>query len=306
MGRVNDLPVTRIGQPTMSRIHHRAAILLGLVSASAPLQSQRVAADAALPGRVVEVAAGEYAFRAPDTIPAGLTTFRLRQEGRVTGGTHLGPWGRDSLVTHAGDATAGFHMLWVVRLDPGRTAADLFAAERDRTPMPGRIIGGPGFAYPPGATNATMTLEPGNYVLACFVGAAREDRNRYHLLKGMFRPLTVLPSGSVAAPLPRPDVILTVDSADQVTFSTPITRAGRWRMLVRNHSTKRLELAVVRVFPHHTAEEALAWRRRDGKPPVSEPWGGLAGVAQGDSLLTTITFVPGTYIAHGATIQVGE
>jgi len=290
----------------MRRLDYRAALLLGMAGASTPLQGQAVAANTELPGHIVNVAAGEYAFSAPDTIPGGLTTFQLRQDGRVKGGTHLGPWGRDSLVTHEGDATAGFHMLWVVRLDAGRTAADLFAAARDGTPLPGRIIGGPGFAYPPSTTNATMMLEPGNYVLACFVGSAREDRSRYHLLKGMFRPLTVVPPRGEPLPLPRPDVIVTVDSADQLTFSTPISRPGRWRVLVRNKSAKRLELAVVRVFPGHTAEEALAWRRRNGKPPVSEPWGGLAGVAQGDSLLTTITFVPGTYIAHGATIRVGD
>jgi hypothetical protein len=280
------------------------ALLVG--AGIAPLSAQGAASDSLLPGHTVDVSAGEYAFRAPDTIPAGLTTFRLRQEGRVKDGMRLSPAGRDSLVTHAGDATGGFHMLWVVRLDSGSTAADLFRAERDRAPMPGRILGGPGFAYPPGTTNATMMLEPGNYVLACFVGSAREDRNRYHLLKGMFRPLTVLPANGAPAPLPAPDVVLTIDSADQVTFSTPITRAGPWRVLVRNNSAKRLELAIVRVLPGHTAEEARGWRRREGKPPVSEPWGGLAGVSKGDSMLTTINFIPGTYITHGTTIQIQD
>lgn len=291
----------------MRHVCRSAALLAGIASGGATsVGAQEAAADSLLPGRVVDVAAGEYAFRAPDTVAAGLVTFRLRQEGRVKAGVHLSPAGRDSLVTHAGDATAGFHMLWVVRLDSGRTAADLFRAERDRAPIPGRIIGGPGFAYPPGTANATMTLHPGNYVLACFVGSAREDRNRYHLLKGMFRPLTVVPAAGPPPRLPAPDVILTIDSADQATFSTPITRAGPWRMLVRNNSPKRVEVAIVRIFPGHSAEEALAWRRRDGRPPVSEPWGGLAGVARGDSMLTTITFVPGTYIAHGVTIRIGE
>jgi hypothetical protein len=197
-------------------------------------------------------------------------------------------------------------MLWVVRLDSGRTAADLFAAERDRSPMPGQILGGPGFAYPPGTTNATMVLPPGDYVLACFVGSAREDRNRYHLLKGMFRALTVLPSSAAPLPLPDPDVVVTVDPANQVTFSTPISRAGPWRMLIRNEGKQRLEFAFVRVLPGHTAEEARAWRRREGKPPVSEPWGGVAGVATDDSMLTTIRFIPGTYIAHGTTIVIAD
>lgn len=283
------------------------ALFIGAVaSGSAPLAAQGAAADTTLPGHIVDIAAGEYAFRAPDTIPAGLTTFRLRQEGRVRHGTHLSPAGRDSLVTHAGDATDGFHMLWVVRLDSGRTAGDLFVAARDRTPMPGQILGGPGFAFPPGTTNATMTLKPGNYVLACFVGSAREDRNRYHLLKGMFRPLTVVPSHTAPTLQPAPDVVVTIDSADQTTFSMPITRAGPWRMLVRNLGKQRLEFGIVRVFPGHTAEEARAWRRRDGKPRVSEPWGGVVGVARGDSMLTTLELTAGTYLAHGTAIVVKE
>ena len=47
-------------------------------------QSTRVkASPSSLPGRVVNVRAAEFAFRAPDTIPAGLTTFRLLQTGMV-------------------------------------------------------------------------------------------------------------------------------------------------------------------------------------------------------------------------------
>ncbi len=263
-------------------------------------------AGANLPGQVVDVAASEYAFRSPDTIASGLTTFRLRQEGRVRSSAKLSPAGRDSLALHEGDPTDGLHMLWVVRLDSGKTAADLYAAERADVTTPwAHVIGGPGFAFPPQSTNATMLLEPGNYVLACYVGAARENRRRYHLLKGMFRALTVVPSSTPAAPMPDPDVVATFGAGDSVHFSRPITKAGSWKILVRNATGRRGVFGIKRLLAGHSAAESAAWRRSNGKPPVSEPWGGLAGVAAGDSMLTTIDFIPGTY-ASGGTVFVVE
>jgi hypothetical protein len=272
-----------------------------------PSAPQGATSDTILPGYIVDVAAGEYAFRAPDTIAAGLVTFRLRQEGRVAGGTHLSQADRQDLVTHGGDPTDGFHMLWVVQLDSGRTAADLFAAARADAATPwARLLGGPAFAYPPRTTNATMSLAPGNYVLVCYVGAAREDRRRYHFLKGMFRPLTVVPSSGESQPIPAADVVATIDSANRLELSKPVATAGTWRILVRNQGSRRVEFGIVRVHDGHTAEEALAWRRQDGQPPVAEPWGGVVGLARGDSMLTSVELVPGTYLANGATIVVTE
>jgi hypothetical protein len=287
----------------------RAALCIAALPAlSTALEAQAIA-DAALPGHVVEVAASEYAFRAPDTIPAGVITFRLRQEGRAAGGAQLSLMERQELVSHGGDDTDGFHMLWVVQLDSGRTAAELYAAERDDVATPwARLIGGPAFAFPPHTTNATMSLAPGNYVLACFVGAAREDRRRYHLLKGMFRPLTVVASSGAPASVPLPHVVATVDSSGAVHWSVPAVTAGTRRLLVRNQSPRRLEFTIARVQDGHTAEEALAWRRQDGTPPIMVPWGGVVGVARGDSMLTTVELIPGTYVSRPrrATLVVTE
>jgi hypothetical protein len=290
-----------------SRALRFAAGLPLLALLAVPASAEPAPAQEPLSGRVVEVAASEYAFRSPDTIPAGLTTFRLRQEGRVRNGANLSPAGRDSLALHEGDPTDGMHMLWLVRLDPGKTAADLYAAQRADAPAPwAHVIGGPGFAFPPRSTNATLRLEPGQYVLVCYVGAAREDRRRYHLLKGMFRPLTVSPSDAPAAPMPEPDVVVTFGAGRSVAFSRPITKAGAWKVLVRNATDRRGVFDIRRILPGHTAAEAASWRRADGKPPVSEVWGGLAGVAAGDAMLTTIDFVPGTYVARGTTFVVAE
>ncbi len=198
-------------------------------------------------------------------------------------------------------------MLWIVRLDSGRTAADLYEAERAGRATPwAHLLGGPAFAFPPRAANATMSLMPGSYVLACFVGAAREDRRRYHLLKGMFRPLTVVASNMAAEPAPAPHAIATIDLSDSVHWSAPVAKAGIWRILVRNQSPRRVEFGVARVHEGHTAEEARAWRRRDGKPPVAEPWGGVIGIGRGDSLLTNLELIPGTYLVAGTILVIEE
>lgn len=248
-----------------------------------------------LPGRVVNVMASEYSFTAPDSVPAGLTTFRLEQHGRISRGRTVRE--RDSLVKHEEDATAGFHMLWVVRLNPGITVSDFYRAlQGDSTAKVGRILGGPGFAFPPRSTNATLLLEPGRHVLVCYIGSARDDRTRYHALKGMFRALEVVPgSMAVSDPDVETDLQVTI-SRDQIYRRGDIETAGAWRMKVNNTGPDATEFSIVRVLDGHTAQESLAWRRRDGKPPVDMPWGGLSAVPPGGHVVTTIDMIPGTYI----------
>lgn len=254
--------------------------------------------SAALPGQVVDVAAGEFFFQAPDSIPAGLTTFRLRQIGLVHQRMIAGGAARDSMAADPADQTRGFHMLWLVRLDSGKTAADFYRAVQAREPWPwARSLGGPGFAMPPGTSNATLVLEPGNYVITCFVGSAHEDRRRYHLLNGMFRALTVLPNPAPVAAMPAPDVVVRVSESGALQYSAPIL-AGRRVLRIENAGPRPYEFSVRRVVPGRTTAEALAWRRPvdfPRTPPPFEPLGGLSDVPSGGSLTTTMNFEPGDY-----------
>lgn len=256
-----------------------------------------------LPGKVVDVAAGEFYFQAPDTISAGLTTFRLRQMGLIRRRVLAGGVAQDSGAAEHGDGTRGFHMLWVVRLDTGRTAADLYrAAQAGEAGTVGRIIGGPGFAPPPRITNATLTLAPGNYVLVCFVGSARQDRSRYHLLNGMFKALTVVPAHSTPPPDPDPDVVMRLTAGGALELSSPVM-AGRRLIRVENPGAKRSEFQIRRVLPGHTTTEAIAWRRADN-PATAMPFeilGALSDVPPGGSMLTTITLEAGDHFVGNAT-----
>lgn len=247
----------------------------------------------ALPGRVVDVKAGEFFFLAPDTIPAGVTTFRLLQTGMMATRHKEGVTGR-ALVADQGDNTRGFHMLWVVRLDSGKTVADLHraaqAGERETRWTP--QLGGAASILPPLTTNVTMDLPPGNYALVCYVGSARADRSRYHLLHGMARPLTVVAAAGARAPAPRVDVVATITGDGIVTFSRPI-RAGRTVIRVENSTDRNWEFKFQRIPDGMTGIEFLA-QTADAEPGVSI--GGLSSVPPGRSVITTLEFTRGEFI----------
>ena len=90
---------------------------------------------------VVSLAATEYAFEAPDTIPAGWTNFRMANRGQE------------------------IHYGHIVRLEPGRTVQELVEAyaEAIRTsgPRPKWVsrFGGPGGAFPGDSSSVTQYLE---------------------------------------------------------------------------------------------------------------------------------------------------
>lgn len=158
-----------------------------------------------LPGRVVEVEAGEFFLRAPDTISAGLVTLRLRQIGDLltdrakAEAENLAPATPDNDPTPAtdlprtdivayitgtgqvrleGTVHSGRQSIMVInnapksyefmvhRLRPGRTADDAVSWERtDGTPHPFASQGGLS-DIPPGATRlTTIAFAAGNYVI---------------------------------------------------------------------------------------------------------------------------------------------
>src|SRR5881392_3749457 len=145
----------------------------------------RPAPRAAAPN-VVTLTATDYAFAVPDTIPAGLTTLRLVNQGKE------------------------LHHASLVRLGDGKTIADfragLDAAMKNHTPPPPWIAfaGGPNAVTVGDTAWATQALEPGSYVLVCWIPSAD---GAPHIMKGMLRPIAVVGPAAVAVPEPPTDIV---------------------------------------------------------------------------------------------------
>jgi hypothetical protein len=126
----------------------------------------------------------------------------------------------------------------------------------------------------------------------CFIGSAHADRTRYHLLNGMYRALTVLPSSGPWAAAPAVDVIATIGQGDVVTFSKPL-QAGRVVMRVVNETDKDLEFKFQRPPDGVSGKEFLT------TPQVltsATAGGGLSSVPARTSVITTLDFKAGDYV----------
>jgi hypothetical protein len=122
--------------------------------------------EATAPSAVGDIVMTDFAFAVP-TITAGTHTFRVVNNGPQT------------------------HEVTVVRLNDGVTADHYMAAMAPgaTAPPPGVVVGGNG-ALSNGRTNwFSMTFEPGNYVMLCFVPDVADGQP--HIMKGMMQPFTV-------------------------------------------------------------------------------------------------------------------
>ena len=251
-----------------------AAILILSACASGDGSADSAAtADRAAPEapRVVTVTARDYTFEAPDTVPAGMTTFRL-----VNAGPEL-------------------HHVQLIRLDSGRTMTDVREglANAHAGPLPGWMVtvGGPNAPAPQAEAVATLDLQPGNYAIVCVIPS---PDGTLHVMKGMARPLTVTPSGSAtAAAPPKADVtIRLVDYAFDMPATVP---PGRRTFRVENAAAQPHELFIAQLAPGKKATDLVAWSEKMQGPPPGKPLGGATFMAKDVVNYFTVDLEPGTY-----------
>jgi hypothetical protein len=216
---------------------------------------------------VVTILAHEYALQLPDTLPAGLTTVRLQNDGKAP------------------------HEAAFVRLDGDKTPADVITAMNTPGPDPAWMhwVGGPAAFPGRGLQTVTLTLAPGRYVVIC--GVPGPDGHP-HAMSGMYKTLTVVPSSRVVA-APVTDVAVTMVDYDY-KWSTPIS-AGTHTIGVTNAATQGHHMIVVRLAPGKSIPDLLTWFG-DGKGPPPMTWGsGVTSLSPGTTAYLTANFLPGTY-----------
>jgi len=222
---------------------------------------------------VVNITGTDFAFQAPDTIPAGLTTLKFVNAGKEP------------------------HQAVLMRIDSGKTMADVATLMKDpNAKVPGWI------AFPTGAngvvpgdsSNATATLVPGHYALLCFISS---PDGTPHANKGMVHPIEVTASTAPAAAEPTAD--LTITEKDYTwDLSAPIT-AGTHTFRVENAGPQVHEISIFQLAPGKTTKDFQAWVAGGMKsaPPAAEA-GGVIGPmpVAGDHGFFTKTFAAGKYL----------
>jgi hypothetical protein len=262
----------------MSLFHSRSLLpFVALVAACATKDASKSAsasdsthtAVAAVKPHQMTVLATDYKFEAPDQVPSGMMTVHL-----VDNGSEL-------------------HHVAFVKLNEGKTVADVEQAMKTQGPMPKWAVdhGGVNPPHPGGGmTSTTQMLEPGNYALICFIPSAD---GMPHFAKGMVRPLTVTASTDPSAPAPEADIVMTLNDYS-FTTSKPIT-AGKHTIKIENSGTQSHELLLARLAPGKKAEDVPVWAEKPVGPPPAEPIGGVPAIPNGTTAFITANFTPGDY-----------
>lgn len=276
--------VTRVlGRRSLFVVAPSLALMLG-VARTSPAQSADGAAGAAARTpvvastdprarpNVVTVVTREFAFDMPDSLPAGLTTFRLRNAGRQP------------------------HHLMLYRLDAGRQLPDVHAALSAGGAHPPwmQAVGGPNAVVGDRESVGTLLLLPGRYVAFCHV---KSPDNVLHFEKGMMKLITV-----VAAPHTAMQRAITPIAADlHVTLSdyafrfSHVPTRGRHRIAVTNRGRQPHEFILSKLLPGRTNADFVHWMdTQNGLAPV-RPYGGATDLPPGGTIVLDIDLEPGRY-----------
>jgi uncharacterized cupredoxin-like copper-binding protein len=188
---------------------------------------------------------------------------------------------------------AVLHHVQLVRLDSGKTFADMQAAmQKPNAAPPAWIvsIGGPNGADPKSATNATVNLSPGNYAMLCFVDIPDKVP---HLAKGMVRPLVVTSAASGGT---EPVADITVSLTDYAfTVKAGTLTGGKHVVKLSNDGAQDHELVIVRLHPGKTMQDLGAWAAKFEGPPPANGVGGVSGVVKGGIAYFEADLTPGNY-----------
>lgn len=245
-----------------------ALIVAAIISWGCGEKSPQPAAAPTQPKpNVVTIEAVDYSFTGPGTVPAGVTTLRL--------------------VNHGKD----LHHLMLIRLDDGKTVADLMALKpTDAQPTWATEVGGPNAAEPGGEASATLTLEPGRYAMVCFIPTVEGIP---HIAKGMSSTLEVGPASGPAAAEPAADVVLTLAEYN-FSFSTPLT-VGSHVILVENAGGQAHEVVLIRLEPGKSVQDFLTWEEKRHGPPPAHLMSGMGALQTGRHAIFSGDFTPGDY-----------
>lgn len=219
------------------------------------------------PEATLRIVARDFAFEAPDTLPAGPARLTFINEGRE------------------------YHHAQLVRV-----AADIpFAAIPDSLPASGAL---PSWLIPVGGAEGAdslarpvtvlLSLSPGRYFLICRITNAFGVE---HYALGMHRPLVVV-DGDARDVRSAAD---TAVAASDYAFAAPDKLVeGTWRFRIRNEGPQEHHAAIARLAEGRGLNDVV--NAPAGISTVFEVLGGTAGLAVGEENVLELALSAGQYV----------
>ena len=247
------------------------AVATGLLTASCNQRSaprdvvSASAIESPAPEPPFRIVANDEGFEAPDVMAAGLRHVVFENRGSV------------------------IHEAMLVRLPPGKSAADYVTAVREGSLFPEGALdySGPGLTSPGEMTEMWLPVDPGQYILICW--------NSGHATKTPVHPFIVA-DRRVDDAAPKEDVVLRL--FDYRFDIQGTLKKGLQVIRVETPGPSMHEADIFRLHDGRTAADVARWY--SGKGPSVPPAQALGGALDSHDIRRVVwlrrTFVPGHYV----------
>jgi len=267
-----------------------------------PAQKPAMQEPAQLKTRPIKVTARDFSFQGPAEVPSGWVTIRFENTGTQTHFMFLTelPEGK-TIDDYRNEVVPPFEKAWAdlkAGTDKAKVGQELGAGLPQWYLTSARPMGGSGLVAPGGTNTVSLKLEPGNYVMECYV---RSPEGEFHGALGMLRALTVTTADS-GAPEPSADVDLTLANSDIQVQGDVTPGQHTFAVHFQEHPEAGLgnDVHLVKLAPDTDMEKLrdwMDWMNLDGMqaPAPATFMGGVEEMPVGSTEYFEADLEPGRY-----------
>ena len=173
------------------------------------------------PTNVIDIITRSMEFQCPDTIPSGWNTFKYQNLSNETHFFLLDNYPEGKTVENTLTDVAPVFAEGMDLINQGK-AEEGFAAFGKLPAWFGDIVfsGGSGLIAPKHTAITTVKLEPGYYIMECYV---KMPNGKFHTLMGMAKPIIVTQEDSGNVP-PEPTINIVVSNDEGIVYDKAISK----------------------------------------------------------------------------------
>lgn len=173
------------------------------------------------PSDVIDIVTRSMEFQSVDTIPSGWNTFKYQNLSTETHFFLMDKYPEGKTVENTLTDVAPVFAEGMDLINEGKSEEG-FAAFSKLPQWFGEIIfsGGSGLIGPKSTAISTIKLDPGYYIMECYV---KMPNGKFHTMMGMAKPIIVLDKDSGNQP-PEPTVNITLSGEEGISYDKGITK----------------------------------------------------------------------------------
>ncbi len=240
------------------------------------------------PKNVIDIVTRSMEFISVDTISSGWNTFRYDNKSNETHFFLLDKYPEGKTVENTIADVAPVFEEGMDLINEGKSEEG-FAAFSKLPEWFGKIIfsGGSGLIAPKHTTMTTVKLEPGYYIMECYV---KMPNGKFHTMMGMAKPLIVLDNDSGNQP-PEATINITLSGEEGISYNKAITKGKQiFSVFVKDQKQHENfmwhDLNLVKLEAHASEEALEAWMN------WSDPKGLITPVPNGVTFLGGVNDMP--------------